>query len=142
MTEGAIPEHIQTKLRRLVDAKAAKTAADDAKKAADTHLETEQEACYDDLEELLGDVSSITIDIGPGYGRKTFTRQEQQYHTIYSKEMAFESLDAEALSDEATRPDFNGAFLNKMVQTRLRNNQPLPDGVGFRTKRWITVTSR
>lgn len=141
-SDPALSEHVRTKLRRLVDQKRAKKLADYTKAQADAALAEEQEACYEELEELLGDVSTITINLGPGYGMQQFTRQSQQYHTIYSKEMAFEALDKEALTDEATRPDFNGAYLNQLVQERLRNGQPLPDGVGWREKRWITVTQR
>lgn len=141
-SDPALSEHVQTKLRRLVDRKREKKMADDAAAKATAALAAEQEACYEELEDILGDVSTITINLGEGYGRQQFTRQSQNYHTIYSKEMAFESLDKEALTDEATRPDFNGSFLNQLVQERLRNNQPLPDGVGWRERRWITVTQR
>ncbi len=141
-SDTALSEGVQAKLRRLVDRKRTKKMADDAADKATRALREEEEACYEELEELLGDVSTITIDLGEGYGKQQFTRQSQNYHTIYSKEMAFEALDKEALSDEATRADFNGAFLNALVQKRLRQGQPLPDGVGWRERRWITVTQR
>lgn len=143
MTDGpALSEHTTTKLRRLVDKKRAKKQADAEAKRATQALEEEQEACYDELEEILGAVSSITVDLGPGYGKQQFTRQSQVYHTIISKDLALKGLEDAALIDEATRPDFNGSFLNSEVQSRIKNGQPLPEGVGFRRKRWITVTDR
>lgn len=140
--QPAVSEHVQTKLRRLVDRKREKAMADQKAKDATKALTEEQEACYDELEELLGPVSSISVDLGPGYGKQQFTRQSQVYHTIIAKEMAYRGLEDAALIDEATRPDFNGTFLNQLVQERIRNGQDLPEGIGFRRKRWITVTSR
>lgn len=135
-------ERLETKLRRLVDAKRrkkeTKAAATEAEKA---HRE-EEAACYQELEEEYGDVTSITIDLGPGYGKHTFVRQSRVYGKVFNEDLAFESLDNEALSDELTAPKVSESALNQLVQERVRNGQPLPDGITFRTRNWITDTQK
>lgn len=134
-----IAEELQQKFRRLYEERVAR---DEAKtkydKLKDDYDEHEQEL-WDEVEEspLSG---AIKIDLGEPYGTITFQAKETHYGRILDNEKALEAFEQSARVDELTEPKIAMARLHEYVRECVDGNMPLPDGVDWYAKRYISIT--
>jgi hypothetical protein len=122
--------------RRVYDkASAAKTAAGKAKAAAEIEV-------FEALESM-NQTSTGVVDLGPGYGKRRFTRRSTDYAQVLDLERARDALLAEGYAPEAiVGQKLREKPLNELVRERLENHQELPEGIDFYTRRGVTVSSR
>lgn len=135
-------ERLEQKLRRFVDLRQERDIAKRRHDEAKSAYEQEQAALYDEIEQEVGDLSSVTLDLGEGYGKINFQRRHRTYGRIFNADAAYEALDKEALTDELTKPGFDKAAVTDLVNERLQNHQELPDGIDWYTKAWINIARK
>jgi hypothetical protein len=136
-------ERIDSRARRLVDLKDEKNRLEkDAERAARAYSEEEQ-AFWMELSDELGDIKTVTLDLGEGYGTVQLQRRETITARIVDKEAAVESLEAAGLGQGMLGvPEIRKRALNEEVRDRLQRGEALPDGVDFNARRYITVTRK
>lgn len=136
-------ERIDGRARRLVDLKDEKNWKEkEADQAARAYAEEEQ-AFWMELADELGDIKTVTLDLGEGYGTVQLQRRETITARIVDKETAVESLEAAGLGQGMLgAPEIRKRALNEEVRDRLQRGEALPDGVDFNARRYITVTRK
>lgn len=133
---------LDTKARQLIDArkdaKAKETVADKAKAERD-RIELE---LWDALRQEHGaNISTITMDLGEGYGVVQLQRRETITAEILNKDVAAESLEQLGLAPGMLgEPTIRKKPLNQHVKELKEAGQQPPDGIGIRSKKYITVT--
>ncbi len=134
-------ESIGTKARRFVKAK---------EKRDKLKLELESvEKEFRDLEADLwqaieaSEQKSGTWDLGPGYGTVQLTRRETTTATVLSPEEAAEALEKMGLAEAVLgSPAVRKKVLNEYVRDWLKSGQPLPKGIDFHKRRYLTTTKK
>lgn len=122
---------IETLGREFVAARERKDRAVAEEKAAKQAWRDAEEALFEALEDD-GAKSWQNAETG-----ERFTAQTRDYGMIIDEDAALESPDIAARLDQLTKPAFAKARLNEYVNELLDNNQPMPDGIGYYTKRSI-----
>ena len=136
-------ERIDSRARRLVDLKDEKNRLEkDADRAARAYADEEQ-AFWMELADELGDIKTVTLDLGEGYGTIQLQRRETITARIVDKEAAVGALEAAGLGPGMLGvPEIRKRALNEEVRDRLQRGEALPDGVDFNARRYITVTRK
>lgn len=130
------------KCRRFVEARQKRDRAKAAaKEAEDDYRELEAEV-HDMLtpEDPLAKATAVKVPLGEPWGTVTFQPRATDYARIIDDEKAVEWAEGRALIDEFTAPKFVMARLNEEVREARDEGKPLPDGVDFYTKRFVTIT--
>lgn len=114
---------------------------DETKKAADEadkeHKESEAEL-YDALRD--SGMKSIKVEID---GQTvTFQPRETIYGRILDLDKALEAFEAEARTDELTKPGVEKRRLNELVRERLESGHDLPDGVDWYPQRYVSISRK
>jgi len=138
-----VSERIDSRARRLVDLKDEKNRLEkDADRAARAYADEEQ-AFWMELADELGDIKTVTLDLGEGYGTIQLQRRETITARIVDKEAAVGALEAAGLGPGMLGvPEIRKRALNEEVRDRLQRGEALPDGVDFNARRYITVTRK
>lgn len=130
-------ESVATKARRFVDAKRKKDKlgiAFDKAEAEFKRLQAELWVAIEATEQKSG-----TWDLGPGYGTVQLTRRATTTGIVLNKEeaeKALEELGEEFLGNREVRKK----VLNDHLRDCLKTGKPLPKGVDFNTRRYLTTT--
>lgn len=129
--------------RRLVELKDEMndkgTIADKAAKA----YRTAEEQFWLDLDEDEAKTSTITLDLGKPFGKVQFQKRETITGRVLSDDEAVEALKALGLEDEILGGrQIRKGVLNEHVRQWLRSGMPLPEGVDFNAKRYVTVSKK
>lgn len=136
-------ERIDSRARRLVDLKDEKNKLEkEAERAARAYAEDEREF-WAELADELGDIKTVTLDLGEGYGTVQLQRRETITARIVDKEAAVVSLEEAGLGPGMLGvPEIRKRALNEEVRDRLQRGEALPEGVDFNARRYITVTRK
>ncbi len=134
-------ERIATLGRRLV---AAEDAAVEAEAKAKTLRERADQAEREFWERMdAEDQTTGTWDLGEPYGKVQFQKQSTIRSTIVDKEAALRSVTEAGLADAVIDDRaFRKKPLNDDVKERLRNGEPLLDGVDFTRTKYVTITRK
>lgn len=127
-------------VRRLVELR---TQRDRAKADAD-HAEAEyraQEAVLWEKMENAGD-TSVTKELDDHGARVQLVRRGTVYSKILDQDSLLDSLEQEGRTDEMTKPGFEKKRLNEFVRECLEQGRPLPEGLDFYERRYITITEK
>ncbi len=135
-------ERLDTLLRRLIDLREEKDRKAQAADAAKAAFKEHERIVWAALEEEQGNVSSINIDLGPPYGKVNFQKRETLYGKVIDERQAVEALEAEGLKDVLIKSEVRAGILNELVRERLEQHQPLPDGVTWRSTKFVSITRR
>lgn len=137
MSEAA--DALASKFRRLMEAREERDITEKAAKNAEKFYREVEAELYDELEDspIKG---SIKIDLGEPYGTVTFQPKETYYGRVLDTDQALDYLDARALADEFTKPKIVMARIHELVREKLEQRQPLPDGLDFYAKRYISIS--
>lgn len=129
------------KARRLVDLKDRKAKLErEAEAAAQEYREAEADF-WMDLEE--GGAKTITLELGEPYGTVQFQRRETITGRVLNDEAASEALEAMGLGEAVLGPrKVRQKVLSEHVRDWLQSGQPLPEGVDFSARRYVTVTRK
>lgn len=136
-------ERIDSRARRLVDLKDEKNWKEkEAERASKAYADEEREF-WSELADELGDIKTVTLDLGDGYGTVQLQRRETITARIVDKEAAVVSLEAAGLGPGMLGvPEIRKRALNEEVRDRLQRGEALPEGVDFNARRYITVTRK
>lgn len=134
-------ERLATMGRRLVEKQERRDA--DAKVAA------KSEAAYD-AEELAfweamdaAEQTTGTFDLGEPYGKVQFVKRSTVRSHVLDKDRLVESLRELHLDEGMVDPvALRKAPLNEYVRGLLKTGEAFPDGLDFRTTRYVTVTRK
>lgn len=127
--------------RRLMELKAEKERTAKAAEAAERTYRSAESDFWMDLDEE-GDLT-VKKDLGEPYGVVTFQKRQTITGRILNDEEAEAALAALGEEDAILGPRKpRGKVLNELVRSRLESGQPLPDGIDFNTRRFITATRR
>lgn len=135
---------LDSRARELVDAKNDfERKALTAKTAEDRYRALEREL-WIDLQEEFGKVTTVTLDLGEGYGSIQLQRRETITASILNRAEAAEALLEEGLEEavETDAPGLRKRVVNQIVRNRLKAGQPLPKGLDFHPRRYIAVTKK
>ena len=132
-------EELASRVRRLVELRAArdttKIAADKAKK----EFESYQAAFFEEYERspLKG---SIKVDIGGDFGTVQIVPRSTKYGRILDRDAAERFFKSQERSEEFMKEDVRMGRLHELVRECLEQDKPLPDGIDFYTKQYFTVS--
>jgi hypothetical protein len=129
------------KARRLVQLKDEKNRAEKVAEAAARAYRDAEADFWLDLED--GSDKTITKDLGPPYGVVQFQRRETITGRVLNDEQAEKALEALGESEAILGPrSVRKKVLNEKVRRWIESGQPLPEGVDFNTRRYVTVTKK
>lgn len=131
---------LDTAARKLVDARRANDKAQKAAEKTKAVKDEVEEALFEAMDEQS--LKSVTLDLGPGYGKKQFTGRQTIYSRIFNDTAAIQAFKDEGLEAEMLKPGFNKTPLNQLVKDRIKRGQPLPPGVDYSRSTGITITDR
>lgn len=131
-----------TKARRLVDKKTEMQRLDREYEEAKREYKAAEQDFWMDMEE--GDDTTFSKDLGEGYGKVTFSKRETITGRILDKEAAEASLREMGLDEAVLQPhhEVRKKVLNEHVNSWLKEGSPLPKGIDFIARRYITVTKK
>lgn len=113
----------------------AKAAAD----AAESEYREWEAICWEKMENA-GDTS--TTKVLPDGTKLQIVRRGTIYSRVLDNDVLLDSLEQEGRVDELTKPGFQKQRLNEYVRTCLESGQPLPDGLDFYERRYLTITEK
>lgn len=127
--------------RRLVELKDEKVALQQKADDAERKYRDAEAQFWLDMEE--GSDPTVTKDLGPPYGRVQFQRRETITGRVLNDEAAEEALRAMGLEDAILGPrKVRQKVLSEHVKTWLESGAPLPEGVDFNARRYVTVSKK
>lgn len=141
MSDDNAAELLTSKFRRLVELRTQR----DEDKAVATRSEKEYRSYEAELWEELADSpiqGTIKLDIGGEFGVVTFQPKETYYGRIIDKDAALEYFENRAMVDEFTKPKIEAARVNELVKHHLEDHKPMPPGIDFYAKRFISISHK
>jgi hypothetical protein len=113
----------------------AKAAAD----AAEAEYREWEAICWEKMENA-GDTS--TTKVLPDGTKLQIVRRGTIYSRVLDNDVLLDSLEQEGRVEELTKPGFQKQRLNEYVRTCLESGVPLPDGLDFYERRYLTLTEK
>jgi hypothetical protein len=83
---------------------------------------------------------AVKVDLGEPYGVVSFQQRETHYGRIYDEEAAIEYYENRAMLEEVSKPKFVKQRISEEVRERLDDGQPMPPGVDYYTRRYVSIT--
>lgn len=139
MAESATTPEFSAALRRFMESRVER---DSAKLAAETAEKAYREA-EADIWELLSESElegSIPVNLGEPFGVVRFQPRETFYARVIDKEAALEGFEQRAMIDEISAPKIVMERLNSIVREKIEAGEPMPPGVDYTARRYVTVT--
>lgn len=133
-------ERLATKARRFVDLKREKDKTEKAFEKAKAAFKVAEADLWTAIE--ASEQKSGTFDLGPGYGVVQLTRRETTTSTVLNIDEAEKALAAMGLDDAVIKSDVRKKVLNEYVRDWLKAGQPLPRGIDFHKRRYLTTTMK
>lgn len=96
------------------------------------------------LWEALADARQKTtvLELGEGYGDFQFQRSETVTSIVLDDKKAAAALQAKGHPEVVGKPEIRRGVLNSLVRGWKKRGEPFPEGVSFKTRRYITLTSK
>lgn len=133
-------ELLETLARAVIDRRAAydkaykeKVKTENAKKAAES-----------DLNEAMAraKMPGATLDLGPGYGRVQFNREQKVNSSVFDKDAAIAYFEEHGLATGYVEGVVRKAPLNQLIRDRMESGEELPPGIEPRITKYVKVTKR
>lgn len=131
---------LDSRARRLLELRDENDRAQREAKAAKAALDDYEMEFWSELEDL--GLKSVSLELGPPYGSVRLERRERRDSRVLDLRSLTEWVIAEGYAAELLRDEPRKAVLNQFVRTRTENGQPLPPGLDFTTKRYVSVTKK
>lgn len=137
----AVGDDIAAKLRRFHELRVARDEAKAAKDRAEAEYREYEAELWDELNDspLVG---AFKIDLGGDIGVVSFQAKETYYGRILDADKALEALDSAAMKDEMTKTEIVKQRLHELVRERLDNAQPMPEGIDWTARRFISISNQ
>lgn len=141
------PEQI-SRLRRYMELRDRRDETKKAAKEAEEEFRESESLLFEELtDEEHGAPGRIPpVDIGPPWGRVSFSARETYYGRIIPgmEDQALTYFEQRALADELTAPKIVMKRLNAIVRDAIEQGRPedLPPGVDWYANRGVTVTQQ
>jgi hypothetical protein len=133
-------ELLETLARAVIDRRGEYDEA--YKKKAKT--EKSKKAAEADLNEAMAKAKlpGATFDLGPGYGRVQFNREQKVNSSVFDKDLAIAYFEEKGLATGYVEGAVRKAPLNQLVRETLEQGGELPPGVEPRITKYVKVTKR
>jgi len=137
--------NLETLARQLVDADEANEHYQQAADKAAERFKAAQIAFWTAMHDAKQ--TEATLELGEGYGNVKFQKQETILGSVLKgREVeAYEAFKREGIADQVfdeDRPVLRKRVLNQIVNSRLASGQPLPVGVNFSSRKYVTITKK
>jgi hypothetical protein len=132
-------ERLDTKFRELVRLRREHELKKRASETAEKEYRTYEAQLWDEMEDT--GQQSIKLDLGAD-GVISFVRRETISARILDKDTLLDALEQSALSDEFVTIGFQKARLNSLVNERIKQGRPLPEGCDFASTKRITHSKK
>jgi hypothetical protein len=134
-------EELKSKFRRLVELREKRDSTKLAAENAEKEYREYEAELWDELDDspLKG---TIKLDLGPPYGEVKFGPRETFYGRVLDKEAALDYFENRALMDEYTEPKIAMSRVNELVRECLEQKRPIPEGLDFYAKRYISISHK
>jgi hypothetical protein len=139
LTMAEMEEKVASKLRLLVEKKRKRDELKTALKAAEEDFRNYESEVHDELTEGP-QRGSRRYDLGGDIGEVVFTPQEKFFGRVIDKDAAVAHFRAKSMEAETTEVKLSGARINEIVNECIDEGKPLPPGIDFYPKRYITVS--
>lgn len=132
---------LTSRFRRLVELREER---DRDKKAAERSEKEYREYEADLFEELEDSPikGTMKIDLGDDMGVISFQPKETYYGRVIDQNAALDYFEQRALTDEFTSPKIVMARINELVRGCIENGDPIPEGIDYYPKRYISITRK
>lgn len=111
----------------------AKTKAEEKKKELEAKLNTRMQR---------EKIPTTTLDLGEPWGKQQLGTRSKTFARVIDKEALARALEEEGLSEGYTKIDFQKGALNDLLRDRIRNGEPLPDGLDWSDTKYVQFTKR
>jgi hypothetical protein len=130
-----------SRFRRLVELREKR---DQDKKAAERSEKAYREAEAEIWEELEESPvkGTVRIDLGDDLGVVTFQPKETYYGRVINQNDALDYFEERALMDEFTTPKIVMARVNEQVRQCIEQGDPIPPGLDYYAKRYISISKK
>ena len=133
------------KMRRFIELREKRDALAEAYKSAkeeyaDLESEVWEELAPDDPNDPDYKLSAIKVPLGQPWGTITFQPRETIYGRVIDDEAALEHYANRAMLDDVSAPKFVMARINEEVREKQENGEPMPPGVDYYAKRFVSIT--
>jgi len=135
-----VAESLATQGRRFVDLKTKRDKLKIEYEAAEEKFRDAEAAFWQAID--ASEQKSAHFDLGPGYGEVQFTRRETVTSTVLNIEDAEAALKEMGLDEAVIKADVRKKVLNEYVRDWLKSGQPLPKGIDFHARRYLTTTKK
>ncbi len=128
-----------SKLRRLMELREDRDTSKLAAEKAEKEYRSKESELWDELDEspIKG---GLKIDLGAPHGVVTFHPKETFYGRVLDADKALDYFERTGQTDEYTEPKIAKARVSELVRGRLEAGQPMPDGLDWYARRYITIT--
>jgi hypothetical protein len=134
-------ESLATQGRRFVDLKDKRDQLKIEFEAAEKKFRDAEAAFWQAID--ASEQKSAHFDLGPGYGEVQFTRRETITSTVLNPEEAAKALEEAGLADAILgSPAVRKKVLNEYVRDWIKSGQPMPKGIDFHARRYLTTTKK
>lgn len=136
-----ISDEAKGQFRRLMEARVKRdNSKAAAKKAEEEYREVEAEV-WEGLEEAMGH-KTLPVDLGEPFGLVKFAANETIYAKVIDQDKALEHYENRAMIEQVSAPKFVMARLSEEVRECYDQGKPMPPGLDFSPKRYITITQQ
>lgn len=132
---------LESKFRRLAELREDRDIDAAAAKRSEAAYREYEAMLLEEVEDsaLKG---TVEFDFGGDLGVIRFQPRQTIYGKIEDKNAAYDAFENEAIIDEMTVPKFEARRINEYVRERMESGLPLPDGIGYYVKKYITISRK
>ena len=141
MSEENVGLDLSEMLRRLMEAREKRDTTKTAAERAERQYRTLEAEVWEALEDSPIE-GTIKIDLGPPYGLVSFLPRETYFGRVIDKEDALDYFEQRAMSEEMTEPKIAKARVNELVREHLEQKKPMPPGLDFYPKRYVSISRK
>lgn len=127
--------------RELVDLKEEKNRLEIAAETAARKYRDAEETFWQHLADEQGNMKKFASDLGPGYGTIEFQRRETITSRVLDEDAAATALEELGHGDIIGRK-IPKKPLNDLVRGLMKSGEPLPEGVDFHARRYVSVSRK
>lgn len=135
-------ERLDTNLRKLVDLREKRDEAKGIADAAERAYREHEAQLWEEIEDAHGKVTTLTVDLGEGYGKVQFQRRATTYSRIIDEDAFVDAVKREGREEEFLKPGIRKKVLNEEVRDRNDRGVAQIDGVDFTVNRYISIARR
>ncbi len=133
-------ELLETLARRVIDNRATYEKARKEKVKQEKVMKSSEADMNDAMAKAK--LPGATLDLGEGYGRAQFNREQKVNSSVFDEEAAIAFFEEKGMKLGYVEGKVRKKPLNQLVRESLESGQELPPGVEPRVTKFVKVTKR